>query len=68
MVRLGLGLLLFYLSLSLVIALLRIPGFESTFLALASVLGVLWGLYSKVPDWLQELLRSLWKRKENNDD
>jgi hypothetical protein len=68
MIRLGLGLLLFYLSLSLVIALFRIPGFESMFLALATVLGVLWGLYSKVPDWLQELLRSLWKRKENNDD
>jgi hypothetical protein len=68
MVRLGLGLLLFYLTLSLIIALLRIPGFEHMFLALAAVLGVLWGLYSKVPDWLQELLRSLWKRRENNDD
>lgn len=66
--RLGIGLLLFYLSLTLIIDLLRTPAFQQLLVLFGFLMGGLWWLYSKLPDWLQELLRSLWKRKENKDD
>lgn len=66
--RLGLGLVLLYASLSLVIVLLREPQLRGALVALGMLLGILWGLWSKLPDWLQELIRLLWKRKENKDD
>jgi hypothetical protein len=68
LVRLSLGLLLFYASLSLVIALLRSPQFQNALIALSLLLGCLWWLWSKLPDWLQEAIRALWKRRERNDD
>jgi len=68
LVRLSLGLLLFYASLSLVIALLRSPQFQNALIALSLLLGCLWWLWSKLPDWLQEAIRALWKRRERTDD
>jgi|HubBroStandDraft_2_1064218.scaffolds.fasta_scaffold113912_1 hypothetical protein len=66
--RLGFGLLLFYGTLSVIIAFLRMPALRH-FLAVCAVLLIgLWLLYSKLPDWLQDALRSLWKRKQHNDD
>jgi hypothetical protein len=66
--RIGLGLVLFYLSLSLVIALVRSPEVERTLVALGLLLACLWCLWSKLPDWFQDLIRALWKRKENKDE
>ena len=66
--RLGIGLSLFYASLSLVIALLHTPEVQRALVAVGMLLGCLWWLWSKLPDWLQELIRVLWKRKENKDD
>ena len=63
-----LGLLLFYGTLSLVIAFLRTPALRHLLIVAGVLLIGLWLLYSKLPDWLQELLRSLWKRKQRNDD
>jgi hypothetical protein len=68
LVRLGLGLVLFYASLSLVIALVRTPEVQQAMVALGLLLAGLWWLWSKLPDWFQELIRALWKRKENKDD
>ena len=68
LVRLGLGLLLVYLSLTLLIDLVRTPAFQQLMVCLSFILGALWWCYSRLPDWLQELIRSLWKRKENKDD
>jgi hypothetical protein len=67
-VRLGIGLALLYASLSLVIALLHAPEVRSAIVAVSLSLGCLWWLWSKLPDWLQELIRELWKRRENKDD
>src|ERR1035438_9754040 len=47
--RLGLGLLLFYASLSLVIALLQSPQVQQGLVALSMLLGVLWWLWTKLP-------------------
>lgn len=66
--RLGLGLMLFYASLSLVIALVRTPEVQKAMVALGVLLAGLWWLWTKLPDWFQELIRALWKRKENKDD
>ena len=66
--RLGLGLLLFYASLSLVIALLRTREVQQLVVALGILLAVLWWLWSKLPDWFQEAIRSFWKNRRQNDD
>jgi hypothetical protein len=66
--RLGLGLVLFYASLALVIALVRTPEVQRALVALGLLLACLWWLWSKLPDWCQDLIRALWKRKENKDD
>jgi hypothetical protein len=66
--RLGLGLLLFYASLALVIALVRSPEVQRFLVALGLLLAYLWWLWSKLPDWFQDLIRALWRRKENKDE
>jgi hypothetical protein len=68
LVRLALGLLLFYASLSLVIALLSSPQFQKALVALGMLLGCLWYLWSRLPDWFQDALRSFWKNRRRNDD
>ena len=68
LVRLGLGLALFYATLSLVIGLFKTPEVQRAFVALAMLLSRLWWLWSKLPDWLQELIRALWKRRDKQDD
>ena len=65
--RLGLGLLLFYGTLSLLIAFLQTPGLRHLAVVLGALLLGLWLAYTQLPDWLQEALRSLWKRKQRND-
>ena len=66
--RLGLGLLLFYASLSLVIALLRTREVQQLMVAFGILLCGLWWLWSKLPDWFQEAIRSFWKNRRQNDD
>jgi hypothetical protein len=68
LIRLGLGLLLFYASLSLVIALIRSPEVQRSLVAFGALLVALWCLWSKVPDWLQDVIRSFWKGRRQNDD
>ena len=66
--RLGLGLLLFYASLSLIVALVRTPEVQRLLVACGILLAVLWWLWSKLPDWFQEAIRSFWKSRRQNDD
>ncbi len=66
--RLGIGLMLFYASLALVVALLRSPEVQRALVAFGMLLAGLWWLWSKLPDWFQELIRALWKRKEDKDE
>ena len=48
-VRLGSGVLLFYISLSLIIALLRTPQFQQFLIVTGLAVGGLWWCYSKLP-------------------
>jgi len=66
--RVGLGLLLFYETLSVIIAFLQVSALRHVLGVCAALLIGAWLLYSKLPDWLQELLRSLWRRKQHSDD
>jgi hypothetical protein len=68
MVRLALGLLLFYATLSLVIALARSPQIQQLAVACGILLGILWMLWSKLPDWSREALRNFWITRRHNDD
>jgi len=66
--RLGLWLLFVYTSLSVLIALLRTPEVQQLLVYIGIVLGGAYCLYTKLPTWLQALLRSLWKRKTGVGD
>jgi len=66
--RLGIGLALFSASLWLLIALLRTSASRQALAALGALLGALWLLWTKLPDWLQELIRALWRRRDGGDD
>jgi Kef-type K+ transport system membrane component KefB len=66
--RLGLGLLLFYATLSLIVALLRSPQVQQSLVACGFLLAALWFLWSKLPEWFREAIRSFWKNRGNDDD
>jgi RNA polymerase subunit RPABC4/transcription elongation factor Spt4 len=68
MIRLGLGLLLFYASLCLFVAILRTREVQQALVAFGLLLAGLWWLWSKLPDWFREALRSFWKSRRHNDD
>ena len=67
-VRLGLGLLLFYATLCVVVALLRTPQVQNALVAFGLLLSCLWWLWSKLPDWFQEAIRSFWSNRRRRDE
>lgn len=67
--RLGLGLLLFYATLSIIVALMGSPQMQRFAIALGLLLLLLWGLWMRLPDWLQEAIRTfVIRRRDRNDD
>jgi hypothetical protein len=68
LVRLALGLLLFYATLQLAIDLVSSPEVQRALVAFGLLLAVLWWLWSKLPDWFQEALRTLFKTRRQRDD
>ena len=68
LVRLGLGLLLFYGTIRLGIALLQTAQVQQALVAIGMLLGCLWWMWSKLPDWFQEAIRSFWKNRSRRDD
>ena len=68
LVRLGLGLLLFYGTVRLGIALLQTAQVQKALVAIGMLLGCLWWMWSKLPDWFQEAIRSFWKNRSRHDD
>ncbi len=67
LIRLGLGLLLFYLTLLFVIALLRSPQFQQALFSFGLLLIALWLVWSKLPEWLQDILRRTVKGPRRHD-
>jgi hypothetical protein len=66
-IRLGLGLFLFYVTLSFLVALARTTQFQQALVAVGLLLVALWLVWSKLPDWLQDVLRNLVMRKRRDD-
>jgi hypothetical protein len=67
LLRLGLGLLLFYVSLTVLIDLFHSPQFQQFLVLSGLMLSGLWWGYSKLPNWFQELIRTLWRWKSHDD-
>jgi hypothetical protein len=68
LIRLGLGLLLFYLSLAFLVALVKTTQLQEAFVCIGLLLVGLWLMWSKLPDWLQDLIRSAAKRRRSRDE
>ena len=70
LIRLGLGLLLFYGTVRLGIALLQTAQVQQALVAIGMLLGCLWWMWTKLPDWFQEAIRSFWtdRRRRRDDD
>jgi hypothetical protein len=66
--RLGLGLLLFYATLSLLVALIRSPEVQQSLVPMGLLLLALWILWSKLPEWFREAIRSFWKNRSSHED
>ena len=66
LIRIGVGLLLFYITLKVLIDLLLNPAFQQLLFLVLIILCGLWWLFTKLPDGLQEVIRALWRR--NHDE
>jgi hypothetical protein len=66
--RLVLGLLLVYVTLSFLVALARTTQFQQAFVCLGLLLVGLWLVWSKLPDWLQDVIRNAVKRGRKSDE
>lgn len=67
MARLVLGLLLFYATLKLVASLASSEKVQQFFVASGILLAVLWGVWSKLPEWSREALRDFWIKQRDHD-
>jgi hypothetical protein len=60
------GLLLVYVSLAFIVSSLQRPEAQAALVGISILLGVLWGLWSLLPEWLQRLVR--WCLRRNKED
>lgn len=60
------GLLLVYVSIAFIVSLLQRPETQAAIAGIAILLGVLWRLWSLLPEWLQRLVR--WCLRRNKED
>src|SRR5579863_9829453 len=68
LIRLGLGLLLLYITLSFLLALAKTTQVQQAAVCIGLVLVALWLLWSKLPDWLQDIIRNTVTRRRNSHD
>lgn len=69
LVRLGIGVLLVWVTLTFLVALLRTPQVQQLMVCLGLLLLALWLLWSKLPDWLQDALRrAVTSRRRRDED
>jgi RNA polymerase subunit RPABC4/transcription elongation factor Spt4 len=64
LVRVSLGALLALATVGLLLAMLRSPEVQNGLLVMAILVGLLWWLWSQLPDWFRKLVRRALKRKE----
>lgn len=62
------GVLLVYLTLAGFVALLKTPQFQNGLLVFGILIGLLWWLWSLLPEWFQKLVRRSNRRKERSHE
>ena len=68
LVEIALGIVLVLVSLSAIVALLRMREVQNGLLMLAIPLALLWWLWSQLPEWFRKLVRRSLRRKERNHE
>jgi RNA polymerase subunit RPABC4/transcription elongation factor Spt4 len=68
LVRILCGIGLVYLSLSILVALLKSPMVQAGLLGLGLVLLIMWALWIMLPEWFRKLVRWAMTRKERRHD
>jgi hypothetical protein len=62
------GVLLVYLTLAGFIALLKTPQFQNALIVFGILIGLLWWLWSLLPEWFRKLVRRSNRRKERGHE
>ncbi len=62
------GIALVYLSLSLLVELLKTPMVQAGLLALGLLLIIMWALWAMLPEWFRKLIGRVLKRKERHHE
>src|SRR5258708_22454975 len=68
LVKVVFGVLLVYLTLAGFVGLLQTPQFQNALIVFGILIGVLWWLWSLLPEWFRKLVRRSHKRKERSDE
>jgi hypothetical protein len=68
LLKVGFGALLVYLTLAGVAALLRMREVQSGLIVFGILVGLLWWLWSLIPEWIRKLVGRSLKRKERSDE
>jgi len=62
------GILLVYLSVAGFVTLLKTPQFQTALIVFAILIGILWWLWSLLPEWFRKLVRRSLRRKERSHE
>ena len=68
LLRVGFGVLLVYLTLAGVAALLQMREVQGGLIVFGILVGLLWWLWSLLPEWIRKLVSRSLKRKERSDE
>jgi hypothetical protein len=66
--KVGFGVLLVYLSIAGLVAILRTPQIQNALLVFAILIGILWWLWSELPEWFRRIVRRSIRRKEEGHE
>ncbi len=64
--KVGLGILLLYISLAVLVDLLRRPQFQAGLFIVVILIGLVWWLWSQLPEWFRKFVWRSSKRKERD--
>lgn len=68
LIRVGFGVLLVYLTLAGLVALLRMREVQAGLVVFGILVGLLWWLWSLIPEWIRKLISRSLRRKEQNHE
>jgi hypothetical protein len=68
LLRFLVGVLAALLSIAAFVELLRVPQFQTGVFCLAVLLGVLWWIWSELPNWIRNFARKAIQRKERRHE